>query len=156
MTGEKTIYIPEKRLIDAMNSTIQLLAGLQLPELTVNPATGSINILGGGKLSIRINGRPVSEREVALVSPKQITKIEYINNPGAMYDNADGVINITVMPPKTSGYSIYTNLLQSPNKGWGDYTAAVKYNVGKNEWSIDYHSNPMSVSYTHLTDIFPF
>lgn len=143
VTGEKTIYIPEKRLIDAMNSTIQLLAGLQLPELTVNPATGSINILGGGKLSIRINGRPVSEREVALVSPKQITKIEYINNPGAMYDNADGVINITVMPPRTSGYSIYTNLLQSPNKGWGDYTAAVKYNVGKSEWSIDYHSNPM-------------
>lgn len=57
-----------------MNSTIQLLAGLQLPELTVNPATGSINILGGGKLSIRINGRPVSERDLALVSPKQITK----------------------------------------------------------------------------------
>ncbi len=143
VAGNKTIYIPERRLTDAVNSTIQLLAGIQLPELTVNMTTGNINISGGGKLSIRINGRPASERDLALVSPKQIARIEYINNPGIRYGDAEGVLNITVKRPATSGYSIFANLLQSPNRGWGDYTVAIKHNIGKSEWSIDYHSNPM-------------
>ena len=35
------------------------------------------------------------------------------------------------------------NLLQSVNRGWGNYVATLKYNVGKSEWKVDYKFNPM-------------
>lgn len=140
--GNRSLYYPPKELKDAMNSSSQLLAGLQIPELIVNPSNGNVSIAGGGKLSIRINGRPVSETDLMSISSKDIAKVEYISNPGTRYGDASGVLDITVKR-RNDGYGVILNLLQSPNRGWGDYTAALKYNTGRSEWSADYHSNPM-------------
>lgn len=141
-SGNRSIYYPNKELREAMTTSSQLLAGLQIPELIVNPANGNVAISGGGKLSIRINGRPASETELMGISSKDITKVEYISNPGTRYGDAAGVLDIRVKR-RNDGYGVVLNLLQSPNRGWGDYTAALKYNTGRSEWSIDYHSNPM-------------
>lgn len=140
--GNRSIYYPSKELKDAMATSSQLLAGLQIPELIVNPANGSVSLSGGGKLSIRINGRPASETELMSISSKDISKVEYISNPGTRYGDVDGVLDIAVRR-RNDGYGVLLNLLQSPNRGWGDYTAALKYNTGRSEWSADYHSNPM-------------
>lgn len=140
--GNKSVYFPSKELKNVTNSCVQLLSGLQIPELIVNPASGSVSLSGDNKLSIRINGREVSEAELASISSKDISKIEYISNPGVRYGDVDGVLNITVKR-RDKGYGIMLNLLQSPNRGWGNYTAALKYNIGKSEWTLDYTSNPM-------------
>lgn len=140
--GNKSVYFPTKELKNATNSCVQLLSGLQIPELIVNPASGSISLSGDNKLSIRINGREASETELASISSKDISKIEYISNPGVRYGDVNGVLNITVKR-RDEGYGVMLNLLQSPNRGWGNYTAAIKYNIGKSEWTLDYTSNPM-------------
>lgn len=140
--GNKSIFFPPKELKNATNSCVQLLSGLQIPELIVNPASGSVSLSGDNKLSIRINGREVSEVELASISSKDITKIEYISNPGVRYGDVDAVLNISVKR-RDEGYGVMLNLLQSPNRGWGNYTAALKYNIGKSEWTLDYTSNPM-------------
>lgn len=141
--GNRAIYTPAPELKKISNSTIQLLSGVQIPELIVNPTTGSIEILGGGELSVRINGRPASQQDLFAITPKDISKIEYVTNPGVRYGNAAGVLDITVKRPLQSGASVFGNLMQSVNRGWGDYTAGAKYNVGRSEWSLDYKSNPM-------------
>lgn len=141
-SGGSRIYYPKKELTEVMTNSSQLLAGLQIPELIVNPATGSIAISGGGKLVIRINGRPASQTELMAISAKDITKIEYKPTPGVRDGAAAAVLELTVKR-KLRGHSLMLNLLQSPNRGWGDYTAAAKYNLGRSEWSVDYHSNPM-------------
>ena len=120
--GNKTIFYPTKELRNATNNGVQLLAGLQIPDLIINPATGSIERLGGGELSIRINGRPASQIDFTSISPKDITKVEYISNPGVRYGEATGVLDITVKRRET-GYGVSLNLLQSVNRGWGNYTA---------------------------------
>lgn len=140
--GNKDYYYPTGKLKKNMTTSSQLLAGLQIPDLIVNPATGEIAISGGGELSIRINNRPASHADLLSISAKDIVKVEYIANPGVRYGDVAGVLDVTVRR-KTEGYGVVLNLLQSPNRGWGDYTAGVKYSKGSSEWSADYHSNPM-------------
>ena len=140
--GNKTLFYPTKELKNATNNGVQLLAGLKIPDLIINPATGSIESLGGGELSIRINGRPASQIDLTSISPKDITKVEYISNPGVRYGEATGVLDITVKRRET-GYGVSLNLLQSVNRGWGNYTAALKYTSGRSEWTLDFQSNPM-------------
>lgn len=140
--GDKSVYYPPKELLDATNNATQALAALQIPDLVINPATGSIEIMGGGSLSIRINGRPTSPSDLLSMNPKDIIKVEYISNPGIRYGNVDGVINITVKR-RTTGYGTLLNLLQSVNRGWGDYTGSAKYSSSNSEWTFDVHANPM-------------
>ena len=140
--GNKTFFYPTKELRNATNSGVQLLAGLQIPDLIINQATGSIERLGGGELSIRINGRPASQIDFTSISPKDITKVEYISNPGVRYGEATGVLDITVKR-REKGYGVSLNLLQSVNRGWGNYTGALKYTSGRSEWTLDIQSNPM-------------
>lgn len=141
-TENKDMYYPSEELRKSMSTSSQLLAGLQIPDLIVNPATGDIAISGGGNLSIRINGRPASQTDLMALSAKDIAKVEYISNPGVRYGDAAGVLDVTVKR-KNEGYGAMLNLLQSPNRGWGDYTAAITYAIGRSEWTADYHSNPM-------------
>ena len=140
--GNKTLFYPTKELKNATNNGVQLLAGLQIPDLIINPATGSIESLGGGELSIRINGRPASQIDITALSPKDITRVEYTSNPGVRYGEAKGVIDITVKR-REIGYGVSLNLLQSVNRGWGNYTGALKYTSGRSEWTLDFQSNPM-------------
>ncbi len=142
VVGNKSFFYPTRELKNATNNGIQLLAGLQIPDLIINPATGSIERLGGGELSIRINGRPASQIDITSLSPKDITKVEYTPNPGVRYGEASGVIDITVKRRET-GYGVSLNLLQSVNRGWGNYTGALKYTSGRSEWTLDFQSNPM-------------
>lgn len=141
-SGNKLMYYPSKELREAMATSSQLLAGLQIPDLIVNPANGSIAISGGGKLLIKINGRQASPTDLLTISAKEIVKVEYTSTPGVRYQDYSGVLEITLRQRK-EGYGMLLNILQSPNRGWGDYTAALKYNTGNSEWSADYHSNPM-------------
>ncbi|MCM1356790.1 MAG: outer membrane beta-barrel protein [Staphylococcus sp.] len=140
--GNRQIYYPTKELKETMATSSLLLAGLQIAGLIVNPADGSISIAGGGRLSVRINGRPASQTDLLTISAKDIIKVEYTSDPGVRYGDASGVVNLTVRRRK-EGYGVVMNLLQSPNRGWGDYTVALRYNSGRSEWSADYHSNPM-------------
>lgn len=141
-TANKDMYYPTEELRKSMATSSQLLAGLQIPDLIVNPATGDIAISGGGNLSIRINGRPASQTDPMALPAKDIVKVDYISNPGVGYGDFAGVLDVTVKR-KNEGYGVMLNLLQSPNRGWGDYTVGLKYNTGRSEWSADYHSNPM-------------
>lgn len=140
--GDKSVYYPSQKLIDATNNVTQALATLQIPDLVINPATGSIAKMGGGTLSIRINDRPASSLDLLTMSPKDIIRVDYTPNPGLKYGNVDSVINI-IVKRRNSGYGASLNLLQSLNRGWGDYTGSVKYTSGNSEWTVDAHANPM-------------
>lgn len=141
--GEKVVYRPEGELVRVVNSGVQLLAGLGIPEVVVDIATGDISLMGGGRLQVRINGRPASAAEVAALSPGDIVKVDYIGDPGVRYGDCDGVLDISVRRTFERGATVFANLLQSVNRGWGDYTVSLKYNVGRSHWGVDYHSNPM-------------
>lgn len=141
-TGAKTIYLPPKELKTSTSTASLLVAGLQIPQLVTDPSTGKISLNDGGRLVIRINGRQSTEIELMTISAKDVTKVEYTPYPGLRWGDATGLLDITVAS-RATGYSVIASLLQSPNRGWGNYTNAIKTRIGRSEWSLDYHSNPM-------------
>lgn len=140
--GESIVFYPDKQLKETTKNAGQVIAGLQIPELIVDLSSGTISVLGKDNLLILINGRPSSQNELSSIPSKNIAKVEYISNPGVRYKNYGAVIDITVKK-QTEGYGAMLNLLQSVNRGWGNYVATLKYNVGKSEWKVDYKFNPM-------------
>lgn len=90
-SGNKLMYYPSKELREAMATSSQLLAGLQIPDLIVNPANGSIAISGGGKLLIKINGHQASPTDLLTISAKEIVKVEYTSTPGVRHQDYSGV-----------------------------------------------------------------
>lgn len=142
VSADRTIYYPSKEMKTATNNGIQLLSALQIPELIIDPAGGNVSLAGRSRLQIRINGRVVSESDLLSISPKEISRVDFFSNPGTRYGDVDAVLDITVKR-RDSGYGVIANVLQSPNRGWGNYAASLKYNVRRSEWSLDYNSNPM-------------
>lgn len=142
ISADKTMYFPTKEMKSVTNNGIQLLSVLQIPGLIIDPASGSVSLAGSSRLQIRINGRVVTESDLLSISAKDISRTDFIPNPGTRYGDVDAVLDIT-LKRRDSGCGIVANMLQSPNRGWGNYTASLKYNVGRSEWSLDYNSNPM-------------
>ena len=140
--GDKNIYYPSNTIKRSSGNCARLLGALQISGLIVNPATGDLSLSGNGKLGLRINGRSVSLVDIASIVPEDVEKVEFISTPGVRYGDVAGVVDIIVRRRET-GFGVMVNTLQSLNRGWGNYSGALKYNSGRSEWTVQYNSNPM-------------
>lgn len=140
--GDKNIYYPSKTIKRSSGNCARLLGALQISGLIVNPATGDLSLSGNGKLGLRINGRSVSLVDIASIVPEDVERVEFISTPGVKYGDVAGVVDIIVRRRET-GFGVMVNTLQSLNRGWGNYSGALKYNSGRSEWTVQYNSNPM-------------
>ena len=70
-----------------------------LPRIQVNPMNNEIGISGGGELQIRINGVKADINEIKALRPADIIRIEYHDNPGLRYGNAEIVLDYIVRRP---------------------------------------------------------
>lgn len=62
--------------------TINLIIALNLPRISVSTLNNTINIDGQDVVQLRINGVEVSTEEVLALNPQNISRVEYIDNPG--------------------------------------------------------------------------
>lgn len=60
-----------------------------------------IGVLGGGELQLRINGAKAEVEEIKALQPSDIIRIEYHDNPGLRYGNAEVVLDYIVRRPET-------------------------------------------------------
>ena len=73
--------------------------------------------------------------------PDEIVRVEYHDNPGLRYGNAEIVIDYIVRRPETGG-SFGIDIMQSPHVGWGNYQASMKINHKKSEFSANFWGGP--------------
>ena len=85
----------------------ELLRGMMLPGLKVNTIDGTLSLSGGEGAIVLIDGRPVERQDVLALSPKQVAKVEYVQNPGPEYgfDTTLGAVINFVLKKRTDGYS---------------------------------------------------
>lgn len=132
------VIIPPKSKVNASTSGMDLLQKLALPGISVNQLTGSINITSGGILNLYIDGVPATESQISALAPENILKIEYYDNPGVKYGNADAVLNY-ITRKKDSGGRLSLESMDCIGDGKFatiDEFAAQFYN-GKSSWSVD-------------------
>lgn len=133
---KKTIF-PSERQVKASTNGVDLLQQLMLPKIRVNPIHNEVSLPGGGELQFRINGVKVEKDDVIALIPADIIRIEFHDNPGLRYGNAEVVLDYIVRRPETGG-SIGINSDNSPHAAWGNNRIHAKVNHKKSEFGVNY------------------
>ena len=132
--SDMDVYHPSKSAVDNSKNGMQLLRNLMIPTLNVNDALGSLSA-AGQTVQVRINGRTATLEQVKALLPATIKRVEWIDNPGLRYGDANYVLNLIVSNP-TVGGSFMAEAQPALNCAWGKYNASAKFNIGRSQWEI--------------------
>ena len=133
------IIYPTDAQKQASNNGYNILEKLTLANLRIDNISHSITAIDNrGGVQIRINGIVVGKSEMLALNPKDIARIDFINNPGVRYgDGIAYVINI-VTRRNGSGYTVGMDLTSALTTLQGDDMVYGKWNKGKSELSFSY------------------
>ncbi|MDR2140108.1 MAG: TonB-dependent receptor [Tannerella sp.] len=141
---DRKLIFPTERQINVSSNGIDLLQQLMLSRILVNPMTREVSIPGGGEVQLRINGVRAEVNDIVALQPKDIIRVEYHDNPGLRYGNAEAVIDYIVRRHETGG-NMGMNLRNTlPLKTWGEHNLNGRVSHKKSEFSANYrlhHSN---------------
>jgi len=136
--SDKKVIFPSARQIEASTNGVSLLQQLMLPKVQINPLFDEVSLPGGGEIQFRINGAKVELNEIKALQPSEIIKVEFHDNPGLRYGNAEVVLDYIVHRPETGG-SFSVELSDAFNLPmWGNNYISAKINHKKSEWSANY------------------
>ena len=133
------IIYPTDAQKQASNNGYSILEKLTLANLRIDNISHSITAIDNrGGVQIRINGIVVGKSEMLALNPKDIAKIDFINNPGVRY--GDGIVYVIdiVTRRNESGYTVGTDLTSALTTLQGDGMVYGKWNKGKSELSLSY------------------
>lgn len=131
--ADMDVLYPSESAVENSKNGMQLLNNLMIPTLTVNDVMGSISA-SGQAVQVRINGREATVEQVRSLLPESIKRVEWIDNPGLRYNGAAYVLNVIVSNPSAGG-SVMLNVRPALTTRFGNYSADVKLNIGKSQWS---------------------
>ena len=140
-SSDRKVVFPTERQVKASTNGVSLLQQLMLPKIQVNPLFNEISLPGGGEVQLRINGVKVELQDIVALIPSDIIKIEYHDNPGLRYGNAEVVLDYIVRRPETGG-SFSLSLNDAFKVGmWGNNNFSGRINHKKSEFSVNYYRN---------------
>ena len=105
-TADRYIIIPSSRELEQSTNGLSLLNRIQfkLPGLMVNETLRSVSV--DNKTPVfKINGKPTDINHVLSVSPDNVLRVEYHDNPDIRYGNRQ-IINFILKPRDDGGYVI--------------------------------------------------
>lgn len=136
-TADRKLVYPSDRQIKASTNGMNLLQQLMLPKLQINLLLNEVSVPGGGEVQFRINGSKVELQDIIALTPEEIIRVEYHDNPGLRYGNAEVVLDYIVRRPETGG-SFGTELSDAVNVAWGNNYIRGKVNHKKSEFAVNY------------------
>lgn len=142
----RIIFVTDQQKANASNG-INLLTTLQLPRLTVNPIMNEVSLPGDENVAFCINGVIVNMQDIRAIQPNEVIRIEYLDNPGVRYGDADVVINY-ILKREIAGGSVSLDAGNAVTTKFGDDQIAAKFNYKKSEFGLNYsirYRNPTKV-----------
>ena len=139
--SDRKLIFPSDRQVKASTNGMDLLQQLMLPKITVNPMSNEIKVPGNGEVQLRINGVKVELDEIKALLPTDIIRIEFHDNPGLRYRNAEVVLDYIVRRPETGG-NFSVDMSQGVNALWGEHRFSGKINHKKSEFGASYRIGP--------------
>ena len=150
--ADRQILLPNKEQTAASTDGVSLIQNLQLPRIVVNPADNSIKTLSNDAVQLRINGIEATNAEVLAISPKDVIRIEYHDQPGVRYNDAAAVIDYIVRHRDTGG-SLKLNTSSGVTMlGIGQYHAAGKVHFGKSSLALMAGTAPRDAHWTRTNE----
>lgn len=140
------VFVTDNQKASSTNG-LNLLNTMNLPHLTVNPLTNDVSLIGEGKVQFCINGVNVNSSDIRAIQPGEVIRVEYLDNPGLRYNNADVVINY-ILKREVTGVAVSMDLTNAVTTSFGDDQVAAKINYKKSEFGVNY-----SLSYREPTKV---
>ncbi|MCM1076458.1 MAG: hypothetical protein NC411_03760 [Bacteroides sp.] len=105
-TANSTTYYPDRNSKRAAQNVIDLLDQMNIPQISVNPVSGSVQTPSGEDVAIFIDMEPATQEEKDALRPDDVKKIEYLMFPSdPRYNHEKYVINITLRHYNYGGYA---------------------------------------------------
>ena len=121
------------------NNGFSILEKLSLANLRIDHVNHAVTAIDNrGEVQLRVNGVVVGKQEMLALDPKDVVKIDFVNNPGVRYGEGIAYVVDIVTRRSESGYTVGTDLTASLTTLQGDGMVYGKWNRGKSEWSLSY------------------
>lgn len=138
---DRDIILPNAKIKENSSNGYDLLRKLHLPNLKVNEAQQSISSYLGG-VQIRINDIKAKVQDILALQPNEVTRIEYIDDPGVRYGDANLAVVINyVVKKRYVGYVGGVNTTQALWERFNNSNAFFRYNYKKSEFGLSYRLN---------------
>lgn len=130
---DRTIIIPTKSARRNAYNAYDMMFKMMIPHLQVNAMTKDISA-NGGAVQLRINGIKATQAEVAALLPKEIIRIELIENPGKRYGDEElGAVVDIIVRKREDGGLMNLQTMNSPHVPFGENNLMAKYHHGKTQ-----------------------
>ncbi len=153
---DRKIIFPSQNQIRKSSDGMELLRNLHLNGIDVSRFDNSISGARGGTVITQINGARATTKEVMAINPKDIIRVEYLDEPSLRYDGAEAVINY-IVKKKESGGAVMASANNSLTTQWGEDFLNLKLNHKKSEFQLMYeHDYKKSPSHQDMSELFRF
>ena len=136
--SDRKMYFVNESQRSAASNGLNLITRMNIPRLTFNPLQNSITSVDNKNIEFRINDIPSTKEDVMALQPKDIVRVEYIDNPGLKYGAEAGYVLNYIVQKRASGGSAGVNLNHSFNRHFHTPSAFAKVHSGKSEISASY------------------
>lgn len=129
--SDRQMILPTQEQKRAATNGINLLQQIPISRISVSPMDKTIKSTLGEDVQLRINGVEATKEEVNAISPTDVIRVEYHDNPGLKYGGAAAVLDYIVRK-KENGGNIAGDLTNGiTHLGYGQYNLSAKYNWKK-------------------------
>lgn len=105
ISADKNIYLPTLQQKRAAQNATDLLLMMAIPQIDVDPRTGSVESNNGNTIGVYIDYVKASEEEKNALNPQDVSKIEYLVFPSDPRFSPDRyVVNIILKNQQIGGY----------------------------------------------------
>ncbi len=142
-TADHYNCIPTAKQRRHSHSGLELVRNMMIPGVDVDTESGTISTPAGA-VTLYINGREATYREIKSLRSKDITRIEYYDMPTGKYAKDRAVLNYIVKNYRSGGYT-QVEALQGAGYRHGSYDLVSKYSFGNynaNLWAGYNYTNP--------------
>ena len=138
--SDRKMLYPTSRQVRLSENGLGLLREMMIPMIDVNSFRNTVATVDGGEVQLRINDVEATIQDIMALQPGEVKRIEYLDNPGLRYGNAEVVLNY-IVKRRLSGGNFSADIMQSVTANWGNYQMSGKVNHRNSEFSINAFSS---------------
>lgn len=135
---DRTLHFPSEKIKANSNDGFELINKMMLPGVSVNLANKSFSMQNKQTVLIYINDKPAVQSDILGLRPTDVTKVEFVDAPGAEYGFDTNVGCVIKFYVKRQDHGIVMGLqsLNAMTTLYGEHYAYAKYYKGKSEFSL--------------------
>jgi hypothetical protein len=145
------LIYPNEQQRKYANSGYGVLKNLMIPGLIVDAQIGSVEAMGI-QASLYINGQECDSRDIKMIRPRDIDKIEYYDAPSGKYAKDKIAINFVLKQYKYGGY-VQADATQTIGYTHGDYNLAGSFSYENTTYSLFVGTNYENIRDNELKGI---